>query len=320
MLAQGAVKKAPKEKRTFNLKKAIYRGKRYAGLYVFLAVAVIWYFIFCYIPLYGVTLAFKDFSYAKGILGSDWVGFKYFKTFIFNPQFWNMVRNTVVISSLKLIVSFPLPLIFALMLNEVRYTRCKKVLQTVSYLPHFVSWVVIVTLLNKFVSPYGGVINELRSALFGAEPVYYMGETKWFYPLILITHNYKTIGWSSIIYLSAIAGIDQELYEAAAIDGAGHMRRLWSITIPSLIPTIVLLFIMNVGGLLSAGFDQLYLMANPSNANLSEVLDVYGVKVGIKGGQFSLATAVGLFQSIISFIIVFTTNYISKRVSNISLW
>ena len=193
-------------------------------------------------------------------------------------------------------------------------------MQTVSYLPHFVSWVVIVTLLNKFVSPYGGIINEIREALWGAEPVYYMGDTKWFYPLIVITHNYKTIGWSSIIYLSAIAGIDQELYEAAAIDGAGHMRRLLSITVPGLLPTIVLLFIMNVGGLLSAGFDQLYLMSNPSNADLSNVLDVYGVNVGIKGGKFSLATAVGLFQSAISFIIVFMTNFISKRVSNISLW
>lgn len=319
-MVQELSKKIEKTDRTANLKKIFYRGKRYGGLYIFLAVAVVWYFVFCYIPLYGVTLAFKDFSYAKGILGSDWVGLKYFKTFIFNPQFWDMVKNTVIISSLKLILCFPMPLVFALMLNEVRYTKCKKVMQTVSYLPHFVSWVVIVTLLNKFVSPYGGIINEIREALWGAEPVYYMGDTRWFYPLIVITHNYKTIGWSSIIYLSAIAGIDQELYEAAAIDGAGHMRRLLSITVPGLLPTIVLLFIMNVGGLLSAGFDQLYLMSNPSNADLSNVLDVYGVNVGIKGGKFSLATAVGLFQSAISFIIVFMTNFISKRVSNISLW
>ncbi len=293
---------------------------RYFGLYIFLLVAAVWFFIFCYIPLYGITLAFKDFSYAKGILGSDWVGFKYFKTFIHNPQFWIMVKNTVIISSLKLLIGFPMPLIFALMLNEVRWARCKRVMQTVSYLPHFVSWVVIVTLLNKFVSPYGGLINELRAALWGAEPVYYMGDPNWFYPLVLITHVYKTVGWSSIIYLSAIAGVDQELYEAAYIDGAGRFRSIWSITLPSILPTAVLLFIMNVGGLLSAGFDQLYLMSNPSNANLSNVLDVYGVNVGIKGGQFSLATAVGLFQSLISFAIVFITNFVSKRISDISLW
>lgn len=293
---------------------------RYKGLYFFLLIAVVWYIIFQYIPLYGVTLAFKEFNYADGIWGGDWVGLKYFKSFIFNPQFWQMVKNTVVISLLKMVLCFPMPLIFALMLNEVKHQKSKRVMQTLSYLPHFVSWVVIIALLNKFVSPYGGFINEIRENLFGLEPIYFMGEEKYFYPLVIITHNYKTIGWSSIIYLSAISGIDQQLYEAAAIDGAGRFRCMASITLPCLVPTIVLLFIMNMGSIMSAGFDQIYLMSNASNSGLSNVLDVYGINVGIKGGQFSLATAVGLFQSLISFACVFITNAISKRVSSISLW
>ena len=304
-----------------NSRKTVFKKiSRYKGLYIFVIPAIIWTFIFQYIPLYGITLGFKDFSYAKGILGSDWVGLKYVKIFIFNPQFWSMVKNTVVISTLKIVFCFPVPLIFALMLNEVNQKFSKRVIQTVSYLPHFVSWVVIITLLNKFVSPYGGIINELRSALWGSEPVYYMGSEKWFYPLVIITHNYKLMGWSSIIYIAAIAGIDQELYESAYVDGAGRWRMIWSVTLPCIMPTIVLLFIMNMGSIFSAGFDQIYLMTNPSNRQVADVLDVYGLNVGIRDGNFSLATAVGIFQSLITFVIVFLTNAISKRVSEVSLW
>ncbi len=299
---------------------ALRQINRYRGLYFFLLVAAVWYIVFHYIPLYGVTLAFKDFNYAKGLFGSDWVGFKYFETFITNPQFWQMVRNTLVVSVLKLTFCFPMGLIFAVMLNEVTHSPSKRIMQTLSYLPHFVSWVVVVTLLNKFVSPYGGLINELREKFFGLEPIYYMGDEKFFYPIVIITQIYKTVGWNSIVYLSAISGIDQELYEAARVDGAGHMRCITSITIPCLIPTVVLLFIMEIGHLLSAGFDQLYLLSNASNSHLSNVLDVYSINVGIKQGHFSLATAVGLFRSIISFALVFCTNAISKKVSEISLW
>ncbi|MBO5060889.1 MAG: sugar ABC transporter permease [Clostridia bacterium] len=282
-------------------------------------LAAAWYIVFKYIPLYGITLAFKDFSYADGIFGSDWVGFKYFKTFITNPEFWNMVLNTVKISVLKLCFGFPAGVIFALMLNEITHSASKRVMQTISYLPHFVSWVVIVSIMNKFLSPYGGFINEIRGS-FGYEPVFFMGEPGWFYPLVLISQIYKEVGWSSIIYLSAISGVDQELYEAARVDGAGHMRCIWSITIPCILPTIVLQFLLSVGNLMHAGFDQIYLMSNAANSHLSNVLDVYGIEVGIKGGKFSLATAVGLFQSVISFILVISANAISKRVSEISLW
>lgn len=293
---------------------------RYRGLYLFLIVGVVWHIVFKYMTMYGITLAFKDFSYAKGILGSDWAGFKYIKTFITNPQFWGMVKNTLVISVLQLIFCFPAGLIFALMLNEVKHTVSKRIMQTISYLPHFVSWVVIIGLLNKFVSPYGGFINEIREKLFGLEPIFFMGEERWFYPLLMITSIYKGMGWGSIVYLSAISGIDQELYEAARVDGAGHMRCMTSITLPCLVPTIVLLFIMNIGNFLSVGFDQLYLMQNPANTHLSNVLDVYGINVGIKQGQFSLATGVGLFSSVIGFILVYCTNAICKRVSEVSLW
>jgi len=321
--AKARKEKTPQNKSLFyeqKIRPAIKDIKFYRGLYWFIIPALVWYFIFWLIPLYGITLAFKDFNYRDGLFGNDWVGLKYFKTFIANPQFWMMIRNTLTISILKMILCFPVPIIFALMLNEIQHPLSKRIMQTISYLPHFVSWVIIVAILNKFISPYGGLINELREKFFGLTPHYYMGDTKWFYPLIILTHNYKTMGFSSILYLSAIAGIDQELYEAAYIDGAGKMRSLLSITLPCIKPTIVLNFILNIGGLLAAGFDQIYLMTNPSNEMIANVLDVYSINVGIKGGNFSLATAVGLFTSAISFLIVWATNRISRRISEISLW
>ena len=293
--------------------------KRNKGLYIMLIPAVVWCFIFQYIPLYGITLAFKDFNYAKGLFGSDWAGFTYFKQFLFDAQFWEMVKNTIIVSGLKLLICMPLPLIFALMLNEVAHKGSRRFMQTLSYLPHFVSWVVIIALLNKFVSPYGGVINQIREA-FGLEPVYYMGEVKWFYPLVILTHSYKSVGWNSILYLSAMAGINQELYEAAHVDGAGCWRRIFSITLPSILPTIILVFIMNVGTLMTAGFDQMYLLSNPANESVSRVLDTYTVNIGIKQGKFSLATAVGLFLSLINLSILLVTNAISKKASEVSLF
>ena len=301
-------------------KKSIFKVLwRYRYFYLFLAPAVIWFFIFKYVPMYGITLAFKEYRFDKGILGSEWVGLRYVKQFIFHYDFWMLMRNTVSISAMKLFIGFPMPIILALMLNEVSNNKFKRTIQTVSYLPHFVSWVVVVALMNKFLTPYGGLINELLGK-FGVEPINFMGEKAWFYPLVLISSIWKEVGWGSIIYLAAIAGINQDIYEAAALDGAGKLKSILYITIPCVLPTAGIMFIMKVGTLIEAGFDQIYLMQTPGVLDVAEVLDTYVVKTGIREGMFSFATAVGLFKSIIALILIVLTNAVSKKLSDVALW
>lgn len=301
------------------------RDKRWTAVwqhrhfYLFLLPAVIWYLVFCYYPMYGVILAFKDFKYNLGILGSPWVGFRYFKAFLTDSSFFEVIRNTLSISVLKLICGFPAPIILALMINEVIHSKFKKVVQTVSYLPHFVSWVVVATLLQKILSPNAGIVNDIRMSL-GKDPIFFMGEPKLFYPLVVLSDIWKGVGWGSIIYLAAITSIDPTLYEAAEIDGAGRWSMIFRITLPCLAPTIGILLIMSLSGLLNAGFDQIYLLQTPSTLNVSEVLDTYVLKKGIRQGEFAYATAIGLFKSFISMILIIIVNNISRRLTEISLW
>lgn len=291
----------------------------YRHIYLFLLPAIIWFLTFCYYPMYGALLAFKDFKYNLGIIGSPWVGFKYFEYFLSDPKFYEVLRNTLAISFLKLIFGFPAPIILALMLNEVRCARFKKVVQTISYLPHFVSWVVVVTLLQKILSPNAGLINDIRYEM-GLEPIFFMGIKSLFLPLVIISSVWKGVGWGSIIYLAALSNIDPNLYEAAEIDGAGRWRMLFNITLPSIVPTIAILLIFNLSGILSAGFDQIYLMQTPSTMSVSEILDTYVLKLGLLDGQFSYSTAVGLFRSLVSMVLIVTVNTISKKISEVSLW
>ena len=291
----------------------------YRHIYLFLLPAIIWFLTFCYYPMYGALLAFKDFKYNLGIIGSPWVGFRYFEYFLSDPKFYEVLRNTLAISFLKLIFGFPAPIILALMLNEVRCARFKKVVQTISYLPHFVSWVVVVTLLQKILSPNAGLINDIRYEM-GLEPIFFMGIKSLFLPLVIISSVWKGVGWGSIIYLAALSNIDPNLYEAAEIDGAGRWRMLFNITLPSIVPTIAILLIFNLSGILSAGFDQIYLMQTPSTMSVSEILDTYVLKLGLLDGQFSYSTAVGLFRSLVSMILIVTVNTISKKISEVSLW
>lgn len=288
-------------------------------IYLFLLPAVIWYAIFAYYPMYGVLLAFKDFKYNLGILGSPWVGFKFFKAFLSDSNFFEVIRNTLSISVLKLICGFPAPIILALMLNEVIHSKFKRIVQTVSYLPHFVSWVVVATLLQKILSPNAGIINDIRMS-FGKEPIFFMGDPNLFYPLIILSDIWKGVGWGSIIYLAALTNIDPTLYEAAEIDGAGRWSMIFRITLPCLTPTIGILLIMSLSGLLNAGFDQIYLLQTPSTLRVSEVLDTYVLKKGIRQGEFAYATAIGLFKSLISMMLIVTVNNISRRLTEISLW
>jgi len=292
----------------------------YRQLYYFLIPAVLWYLIFKYMPMYGLTLGFKEFRFDKGIWGGDWVGLRYFTQFINEPMFWPLIRNTFTICLLKMAFTFPAPIILALMLNEVGNARFKKSIQTVSYLPHFVSWVVVVALFNKFLTPYGGPVNDLLGKYFNMEPIYFMGNKKFFYPIVVISQLWKECGWGSIIYLAAIAGIDPGLYEAATIDGAGKWKSVLHVTLPSLLPTVGILFLLNVSSLVYASFDQMYLLRIPPVLDIAEVLDTYVVQSGINLGQVSYATIIGLFQSITALVLVVLFNLTSKKITGVSIW
>lgn len=292
---------------------------KYRYIYLFMIPAIIWFIIFQYVPMFGLIISFKDYKYNMGILGSPWVGLRYFKNFLSDPMFFNVISNTLKISILKILFGFPAPIILALMLNEVQNSKFKRVVQTVSYMPYFVSWVVVITLLSKFLSPTNGLINDIRVKM-GLEAVYYQGKRELFYPLVVLTDIWKNAGWGSIIYLAALTSIDPGLYEAAEIEGAGKWAKTWHITLPGIRPTIGILFIMRLGGILNAGFEQILLMQTPPVMDIAEILDTYVLQRGLKMSQFGYATAIGLFSSVMSLILVVTFNYISRKYTEVSLW
>ena len=294
---------------------------RYRMIYLFLIPAIIWYAVFCYYPMYGLLLSVKEFKYSLGIMKSPWVGLKWFRNFLSDGQFYLVLGNTVKITALKLLVGFPAPILFAVLINEIRSHGFKRVVQTLSYLPYFVSWVVAAALLTKLLSPYSGLVNDLRLMMDPqAEPIFYLGEPKYFYPVVILTDLWKNIGWNSIIYIAAISNIDPNLYEAAEIDGAGRIGRIWHITLPAIRPTIAVLLIMSMSGILNAGFDQIYLLQQPSTLQVAEVIDTYVLKKGIQQAQFEYATAIGMFNSLISLVVVVSVNWIVRKLSEVSLW
>lgn len=287
---------------------------------------IIWLILFAYIPMYGVQIAFKDFMFNKGILYSPWIGLKNFKDFLLDPYIPNVIRNTLGISSLKVFLIYPMPIILALMLNEVKCKLFKKTVQTVSYFPYFISWVILAVMATNWLSPSTGFINKflLETGIIN-KPFHFLGESKAFWWISVGLDMWKSTGWGSIIYLSAIAGIDQQLYESAIIDGAGRFRMIWNITIPSILPTIMVLFILNIGGMLNGGlyaanFDASYLLGNALNAPRSEILDTYILKVGLSLGRYSYAAAVGLLSSVISLILIVIANYSSKKLTDESFF
>ena len=296
------------------------RIKKHKMAYLFFSPALIFAIVFSYSTLYGSLIAFKDYRYNLGILGSPWVGLKYFKIFLTQREFWRVTANTLKFSLWSFFTGIPTQVILAILLNEMRQLRAKKLVQTLIYLPHFVSWVVVVALFQNVLSPYNGVVNELLHKLFGMEPFYFFGEPKAFLPLYLIIGAWKEIGWCSIIYLSTLAGVDTTLYEAAMVDGAGRFKQTIHITIPSLVPIICLRAIMNVGGLLAVSFEQIYLMQMPATIETSEVISSYTLKIGLKGGQYSLSSAIGLVSCWIGTGLMFGTNYLSRKYSEVSLW
>lgn len=274
--------------------------------------------VFHYYPLYGVQIAFKDFIATKGIMGSPWVGFKHFERFFDSYYFWRLIKNTIGIGVFTLLISFPIPIIIALLLNEVKSLRLKKFVQTVIYAPHFLSTVVVVGMLLLFLKS-DGMINQII-LLFGGTPIDFISEPAWFKSIYVLSDVWQTMGWSSIIYIAALAAVDPAQHEAAMIDGASKFQRIIHINIPAIMPTIVILFILNVGSVMAIGFEKVFLMQNDLNMSASDVISTFVYRSGILEAQYSFSAAVGLFNSIINFILLIMVNKIAKKVSDTSLW
>jgi putative aldouronate transport system permease protein len=288
-------------------------------LYLLITPVIVYFFVFDYIPMYGVQIAFKNFIAAKGIWGSEWIGFDHFERFFNSYYFERLIWNTLSISLYQLAVGFPIPLILALLLNEVGNGRFKRFVQTVTYAPHFLSTVVMVGLIFLFLSPQNGIVNHLI-VLFGGTPISFMTEPEWFKTIYVFSGVWQGMGWNSIIYLAALAAIDPSLHEAARVDGASRLRRIWHINLPGIMPTVVILLILNVGHIMSVGFEKIYLMQNNLNIESSDVISTYVYQQGIIGAQYSFAASVGLFNSVINIILLVAVNRIAKKVNETSLW
>lgn len=288
-----------------------YKRSKYLLLLLFPVIA--WYFIFAYLPMYGIIISFKDFKPLLGIVGSPWVGFDNFKL-LWDPYsgFLPAVKNTLIISMYHIVFGFPAPIILALLFNELRLKIFKRVSQTISYLPHFFSWVVMAGLLDAILSPSTGAVNVIIQ-WFGFDPVYFLGDKEWFRFTLITSGIWKEVGWGSIIYLAALASIDPDLYEAAVLDGANRWKQALYITLPSLLPVISFMFILRIGGLLDGGFDQIFNLYNASVYEVSDIIDTFVYRAGLTSMQYSFATTVGLFKNVIAFALILLTNYAVKK-------
>ncbi|UVI32843.1 ABC transporter permease [Paenibacillus spongiae] len=280
-------------------------------LYVMLLPAIVYYVLFHYLPLYGATIAFKDFNIMKGILGSPWAGFKHFEYLFALDKFWEVIGNTLIISFSRLLVGFPFPLIVALLLNEVRLAVFKKSVQTIIYLPHFISWVILGGLMYNVLSLDDGVINNLIKSL-GGNPIGFMTDEKYFRSTMVFSMVWKEFGWNSIIFMAALAGVNPQLYEAATLDGANRWQKIVSITLPCIRNTIAILLILRLGNIMEAGFEQIFVLYHPGVYSVADIIDTYVYRIGLAEGRFSLAAAIGLFKSLINFILLVIANRITR--------
>ena len=288
-------------------------------LYLILLLPVAYVFIFSYIPMYGLTLAFKEFFPNRGILGSPWVGLEYFERFLRAPSSVSIIRNTLVLSFYSLLAGMPCPIILAIALNEVNNQHYKKTVQMITYAPYFISTVIMVSLIMEWLDLRMGIVNQIIR-FFGGDAVNFMGRPEYFRSIYVWSGVWQFAGFNSIIYLAALAGIDAELYEAARVDGANKLQKIWHIDLPGITPTIVVLLILNSGQLMSVGFDKVFLMQNNLNTPVSEVISTYTYKIGLVQLNFSYSTAVGFFNSLVNFVLLVFVNFVSKKVSNTSLW
>lgn len=293
--------------------------RKYWQYYILLLPALAYLLIFCYGPMYGAQIAFRNFNARDGITGSAWVGFAHFERFFRSPYFGSLLRNTFVISIYGLLAGFPLPILLALSLNELKGTKVKKLAQTVTYAPYFISTVVMCGMLIAFLNPNTGIINKLIAAL-GGEPVPFLSEAALFPSIYVWSGVWQGTGWGSVIYFAALSGVDPQLLEAATLDGATRWQKIWYVNLPALMPTIVIMLIMNCGSLLSVGYEKAFLLQNALNLETSEVISTYVYKTGLVSAQYSFSTAIGLFNSVVNLILLVTVNAVSRRIGENSLW
>lgn len=293
--------------------------KKYYQLYILILPTLLYVFIYHYIPMYGVQIAFRDFSPSKGILNSTFVGLKYFKKFFESYRFEQLLTNTLKLSLLSLVFSFIVPIVLALLLNQFRHKRYRGFIQTVIYAPNFITVVVLVGMMSVFFSPHTGIINHLIRAM-GGDPIFFMGSKEWFTPLYILSGIWQGAGFGTIIYLGALSGISPELYEAARVDGATRFQIIRKVDIPCIMPTIVIMLILSVGGIMNVGFEKVLLMQNDLNRSVSDIIGTYVYDIGITQAQYSYSAAIGLFNSVVNAILLIIANQISKRVSETSLW
>lgn len=287
--------------------------------YLMLAPAIIWIVVFLYKPMYGLQIAFKDYSVFKGIVGSPWVGFEHFETLFGNDQFIRAIGNTLTISSLSLLIGFPVPILLALMFNEILNPKFKRTSQTIVYLPHFISTVIVAGMVITAFSPSSGVVNLLLG-MIGVDPIYFLTKPEWFKPIFIGSSIWQESGFSSIVFLAAMAGVNPSLYESAVVDGASRWQMMWKITIPCILPTVLIMLIIKIGNLLEVGFEMIILLYQPATYETADVISTFIYRQGLQAGQYDLAAAAGLFNAVVAFILVMTANTISKRFSNTSLW
>ena len=290
--------------------------RRYKWLYVMLLPGILYYLVFKFGPMFGLLAAFKEYQPMKGFFGSPWVGFKHFIRFFSGNSFGRILKNTLLISALNLVFYFPAPIIIALLLNEVRVRWFKTTVQSVLYVPHFLSWVVIAGVSYALLTTDGGVLNNLIVSVTGRKEINFLGSEKCFYPLVVFQNIWKESGWGTIIFMAALAGVDMQMYEAAKLDGASRFQQILYITLPSIRSTIITMLILRLGKVMETGFDQILLMQNSMNRNVAEVIDTYVYSMGMKNGQLSFATAVGLFKSLVGLILVLTSDRIAKHVGD----
>ncbi|GIP34684.1 sugar ABC transporter permease [Paenibacillus sp. J2TS4] len=294
--------------------------RRYWQLYIMMLLPLSHFLLFKYAPLIGNILAFRRYRPGMGPYGSEWVGLAYFERFFQDPAFWRAFYNTIILSFGNILINFPIPIIFALLLNEVRAKRFRKFVQTVSYMPRFISTVVVIAILSELLSPSSGLLNRVLGNLFGMEPIYFVNEPQYFRPIYILSETWQYTGWTAIIYLAAITGVNRELFEAADIDGASRFQKVIYVTIPSIMSTIMVMLILNVGSLLSLGFEKVLLLYTPSNAMVSDIIDTLVYRTGLTNQNYSYATAIGLFSGVVGVILVSSTNWLSRKATGESIY
>jgi len=291
----------------------IIRRQKYLILMIF--PFVVWLIIFRYIPLWGWITAFQNYKPGIPIFQQQWVGLKYFKEMFSDPEFYLVMRNTLAMSILGLIFGFPLPIILAILINEIRHNTFKRTVQTISYLPHFVSWVIVASIVHAMLAPDGVVNYALLKLGLIKQPILFFGEPKYFWWIVVFSDIWKEVGWNTIIFLAAMTAINPELYEAAEVDGASRFRKIWHITLPGIMPTVIMILILSIGNIINIGFERQFLLRTSAVRNVSDVIDLYALDYGIRAGRFSFGTAAGIFKSVISLILLFSANKVSKKVT-----